>query len=101
MKEDFNDIFNNYDKVKQYMLPEETRAVLTQKQIQAFLGKHVLFEYVNFHLNTEFYLEQNFAEFTEKMMSSYNKKDIIWNLFKAQNIDISSFDRESATIVKS
>jgi len=37
-----------------------------------FLDKHLLFEYINFYLNSQYYIEENFAEFSQKMKQSLN-----------------------------
>ena len=59
-----------------------------------------MYEYFNFYQNSKFYLKENFSSFTRKMMDSYNKDDLLWNIFdkRASEIDIS--DRDSTFVIK-
>ena len=101
MKEDFNTVFKDFEKVKPYMLPSETTPLMRQKELLLFMNKHILFEFINFYLNSQFYLEENFANFTAKMLQSFQKKDVLWNLFKNPNVNVSAIDRESTVTIKS
>lgn len=56
----------------------------------------MLFEYFNFYVNSQFYIKENFSEFTEKMLNSYQKDDLLWNIFNAKPGELSKLDRESS-----
>ncbi len=84
------------------MIPKQTQPVMKFQKMNAFLNKHILFEYVNFYTNSQFYIEQNFGQFTTKMMKSFKKDDLVWNIFTSPNmVDVSYFDRESTMTFKS
>ena len=96
-----NEIFKDFDIAKVYMLPEQTEKLKKEQRMNNFLNKHVLFEYLNFYTMSQYYIEINFTEFTDKMMNSFNKDDLMWNIFNAQDVDIAYFDRESTFTLKS
>ena len=48
-KFDMNKIFDDFDKVKGFMLPEESAPFKEDEKLNRFLDKHVLFEYFNFY----------------------------------------------------
>ena len=98
---DYNELFKDFDKIKEYMLPDESRPVNESKVLNKFLNKHILFEYHNFYTNSQFYIEENFGEFSEKMMESFGKKDLLWNIFNKKPEDLSVLDRESTFTLKS
>ncbi len=52
---------------------QETRPVDELAAVISFLNKHLLFEYVNFYLNSHYYIEQNFKEFGRKIVQSYQQ----------------------------
>jgi len=41
--------------------------------LNSFLDKHLLFEYINFYLNSQYYIEENFSSFADKMKDSNSK----------------------------
>lgn len=49
---------------------KETRPVVELGNVLSFLNKHLIFEYVNFYLNSHSYFQQNFVEFGKKMVQS-------------------------------
>ena len=42
---------------------------------------------MNFYLQSQFSTKENFSEFTVKMLKSYEKKDLIWNIFNAPDYE--------------
>ena len=68
--------------------------------LNTFLNKHVMFEYLNFYQNSKFYLRENFAAFTQKMMGSYSKDDLLWNIFDKRPSDLDISDRDSTFVIK-
>lgn len=80
---------------------KETRPVEEMKAINIFLNKHVLFEYLTFYSNSKYYLGENFGMFTEKMMASFNKDDLLWNIFNKKPDELDVMDRDSAYALKS
>lgn len=81
---------------------EKTAVDDKAKDLLLFLDKHVLFEFVNLYLNWEYYFEQNFIEFAEIMTNNFQRKDIIWSLFKTapHSSPVVAFDRESTVTIK-
>ena len=69
--------------------------------LNEFVTKHVMFEYLNFYLNSQFYIKENFALLTDKMLRSYQKPDVLWNLFKNPQVAVSEVDREFTFVLKS
>lgn len=63
-------VLRDYATAREYILPEESRAVADAGALVSFLRKHMLFEYVNFYNNSQFYIQENFAELTRKMLRS-------------------------------
>ena len=61
------------------MIPKESAPVLQEKNLNTFVNKHVLFEYMNFYINSQYYIDENFSNFTEKMMKIFQNKDLLWN----------------------
>ena len=59
-----------------------------------------MYEYFNFYHNSKFYLKENFNSFNEKMMESYNKNDLLWNIFDRSASEMGVNDRESTIIIK-
>ena len=51
---------------------QETREVNNFENVASFLKKHMLFEYSNFYQNSQYYVQENFWEFTKKMHRSLN-----------------------------
>lgn len=51
---------------------QETQPLIQMNAMINFLDKHLLFEYINFYLNSQYYIEENFAEFSQKMKQSLN-----------------------------
>ncbi len=97
---DLNSLLQNFDKAKPLMLPKDTRPLREARAMNRYLDKHVLFEYVNFYTVSQFYIQENFLNFSTKMKQTLEKEDIIWNIFTNNNVDISQLDRESAIILK-
>jgi hypothetical protein len=91
-----NEMFQNFDMVKDYMIPDESATFYKERDLNKFLNKHLLFEFLNFYTNSQFYFETNFSEFTDKMMKSFQKDDLLWNIFTHANVDVSFLDRKSA-----
>lgn len=98
---DYAEIFKDFEKVKPYMLPEESRSVRELCTLNGFLNKHILFEYHNFYSNSQFYVKENFGEFSEKMKESFTKDDLLWNIFDKRPDELSVLDRESTFTLKS
>ena len=71
------------------------------RAVNIFLNKHLLFEYCTFYSNSKYYLTENFGLFTEKMMASFNKEDLLWNIFDKRPEDIDFIDRDSGYVLKS
>ena len=55
-------------------------------KLSLYLCKHVLFEYLNFYANSHQFTKENFSEFTEKMMKSYENPESIWSLFNGTSM---------------
>lgn len=70
-KFDINRVFDSFELVKEHMLPEESQPFKKDQQLNTFLDKHVLFEYMNFYTISQFYIRENFVEFTNKMMQTF------------------------------
>lgn len=100
MKEDLNDIVSDFSKVKKYMLPQETQLVDNLHDTVVYVSKHVLFEFINFYLNSHYYSEQNFADLSDKIVASIQKEEHFWNVFSSPAVDVSSIDREGASVIK-
>lgn len=98
---DYNELFKDFEKIKPYMIPEESRPVDELKVLNSFLNKHILFEYHNFYTNSQFYIKENFGDFSEKMMESFGKGDLLWNIFNKRPEDLSVLDRESTVTIRS
>ena len=59
-------------------------------RLTLYLCKHVTFEYMNFYLQSQYSTKENFNEFTVKMLKSYERKDLIWNIFNANEFEAKS-----------
>lgn len=101
VQSDFNEIVKDFEKAKLYMLPDESKPVETQKILNSFLNKHILFEYHNFYTNSQFYIKENFGEFSDKMKESFTKDELLWNIFDKRPDELSILDRESTITLKS
>ena len=97
------ELFQDFNKVKEFMIPKESGPFYKERSLNNFLNKHVLFEFLNFYTNSQYYVEDNFSEFSEKMMRSFEKKDLLWNIFNSNNsdVDVSFFDRKSVYTLNS
>lgn len=58
----------------------------TLGKLSLYLCKHVLFEYLNFYLSSHYYTKENFGEFTQKMMRSYENPELLWSRFSQPNV---------------
>ena len=97
------ELFQDFSKVKEFMIPKESFSFYRERDLNRFLNKHVLFEFLNFYTNSQFYFEDNFCEFSDKMMKSFQKEDILFNIFDQSNsdVDVSFFDRKSVYTLNS
>lgn len=98
---DYNELFKDFEKIKPYMIPDESRPVDELRVLNTFLNKHILFEYHNFYTNSQFYIKENFGYFSEKMMESFGKDDLLWNIFNKKPEELSVLDRESTFTLRS
>lgn len=67
---DASQVLKDYDSARDFILPEETRQLADAGGVVSFLRKHMLFEYINFYQNSMFYIQENFADLTRKMLRS-------------------------------
>lgn len=70
LNQDFNELIQSFPKIKPLMIPDETKPVNDLVELNQYLNKHLLFEYLCQYYNSQFYIKENFSEFTEKMMLS-------------------------------
>lgn len=101
IKEDFNTVVKDFMAVRKYMLPHETKPLLKQFQLHLFKCRHILFEYINFYLNSAYFTEKSFSELTDRFIKSFQGEDTFWNKFYVNNVDISQIDRESTSLIQS
>lgn len=65
------------------------------------MNKQILYEYFNFYANSKYYLMENFADFTKKMMKSFSKDDLLWNIFDKKPDELEILDREETFTLQS
>jgi predicted nucleic-acid-binding protein len=56
-----------------------------QAMIDDYLKKHVLVEVIYFFKREKKHFRENLQDFSEKMISSFNHSDLVWNFFKRSN----------------
>ena len=100
VKDDINEIVNDYNKARKYILPLETSVIDASSEVKLFTSKHLLFEFLNFTLNSQFYANQNFADLSEKLVESIQQDELIWNVFTRLGNDIAELDREGTVIIQ-
>lgn len=73
---------DNFQLAEKYMLPQETNTTSMMIQIDKFLNKHLLFEYFNFDSLSQYYIEDNFSKFSEKLKEDFHSPKQMWNIFE-------------------
>jgi len=99
-KDEIKQALENFQKAEKYMLPKESIEIENVEEINQFLNKHILFEFFNFDLLSQFYIEDNFASFSAKLKEEFENPNCLWNLFENQKeIDVSLLDRSQTSLI--
>lgn len=99
IKDDFNDLINDYSRARRYILPADSQTSALNLEVARYIAMHTIFEFVNFHLNSLYYFERNFKDMGEKFLLSHDMEMRIWSGFNLVDIDVSTLDREGVTVM--
>lgn len=91
-----NEIDQPFEKIRPYMLPDETRPVNYLIQMNSFVNKHLLYEYLEYFVNSQSYIEENFADFSKKMRELAAKDDSLFNIFERRVVNFSATKFEAS-----
>ncbi len=90
--EDYNKLLTDFKYAKQFIIPEESIIRDDIMKQTLFINKHVLYEFTNFHKNSDYYLKDNFIDFCEKVKKNQKAKNILWNILSTDDKGILKID---------
>lgn len=99
IKDDFNDLINDYALARRYILPAESQTSALNMDVARYIGMHTIFEFINFQLNSFYYTEKNFKEMSEKFLLVHETEREVWDGFNLVEIDVSAIDREGVHVL--
>ena len=62
-----------------YILSEQSKPILREYDMNSYINTHTMFEFMNFYIKSQYYLTENFKEFSSKMYKLFIKEDLLWN----------------------
>lgn len=83
--DDYYEVLSDYSIAELYILPDETYIKQKIKEQNIFINKHVLYEFLNYIQNNNFYVNENFVNFNQKIKNDFKSEDVLWNIFSKEN----------------